>query len=113
MVKSLEEIQQENRKLILEAIYGTWEKVRYNENLPLEVRGNLSFLPITLSRVLWALNPSKYGFLNGEIVHFGKENNIWAGFGYNIICAWNLSQETLEAQSEKTQREINEMIKQK
>jgi hypothetical protein len=112
MVKSLEEIQQENRKLILEANYGPWEKIRYNENLPLEVRGNCSFLPITLSRVLLAL-PKNIGFIAEVCAYDNRNLMIKKSYYSEDYCLWNLTKQTLEEQSEETQREINEMIKQK
>lgn len=75
MTKSLQEIQKENRKFILEAIYGC----SYEE-------------AFTLSRVLLA-------FKNKDVKIYNKS-----------LVDWDLTKETLEEQSEETQRGINKLF---
>ena len=86
MQKSLEQIQQENRKFILEAIH------------------DCSYDPRTLSTVLLALThrdisqpKPELKFYNGYIITIN---------GY----AWNLDEITLEEQTEETQRGINKLF---
>jgi hypothetical protein len=105
MVKSLEEIQQENRRFILEANYGTAKEALNNKSLPLEVRGGYSCLLLTLSRVLIALNLDEECWLMLKHLRIPKEN------GATIF--WNLTKETLEEQSKETQRAINELLTKK
>lgn len=166
-MKSLEQIQQENRKFILEAIHGcSYEEalkkelgvgcrvidkkhqffgvsapeemtlvygdgVSGEESDPLyfsHLRGNpfVIFLkqdifdkdrfeiigkPLTLSRVLLALKDKKIGFYDDSL------GEIWRGEGsfyrednVEYICDWDLTKETLEEQSEETQRGINSYL---
>ena len=123
MTKTLEQIQQENRKFILEAIHGC----SYEEALKIEeqeiVKNSFfrnNFLireyiapeniyihfgkPLTLSRVLLAI--SKHGhydyvWLAGERIDFEF---------YLKGVSFDLKKETLEEQSEETQRAINEFF---
>lgn len=70
--------------------------------------------PLTLSRVLIAFKSMGLGYLNDSL--FVIDNNIDSRYDdeKKIICDWDLTKETLEEQSEETQREINELsIKQK
>lgn len=135
MTKSLKQIQKENRKLILQAIHGTSydealkkeiglgcdivvqnyvcgvkdkteiitldKSIRIcdltglfvfaNNNKPLEIIEIIG-KPITLNRVLLAAIKSY-----NEIRYFVLDN-------------WDLTSETLEEQSEETQREINVLL---
>ena len=140
MTKTLKQIQKENRKFILEAIHGcsyeealkkeiglgcdivvqnyvcgvkdkteiiTLDKsiricdltglfVFANNNKPLEIIeiiGN----PITLNRVLLAVIKSGKYCNSSEIRNFVLDN-------------WDLTSETLDQQSEETQREINKLL---
>ncbi len=167
MTKTLEQIQQENRKFILEAIHGcSYEEALekelgvgckvidkkhqfFGELSPTEmtlVYGNavdgeesdlLYFLhfrgnpgvrfskqdifdknkfeiigkPLTLSRVLLALkskedlsNPKKTLFYEGITKLF------YYNYPKNIELVLDLTKETLEEQTEETQREINELL---
>ena len=144
MTKSLEQIQIENRKFILEAIHGC----SYEEALKKEegdfchylyqtnygektIIGDVksygynrekhypnAFLikiigkPLTLSRVLLALkskedlsNPKKYE------LYLGITKLFYYNYAKNIELVLDLKRETLEAQSEETQRKINELSK--
>ena len=159
MTKSLEQIQQENRKFILEAIHGcsyeealkkelsvgckvkikrfmstqdfneeifviddycdffnesffkTTDSHRHNEII--EIIGK----PLTLSRVLLALKDEEIGFYDnclGEVWK-GRISN-WGFYGEDrpprleYVCDWDLKKETLEEQSEETQRKINKLF---
>ena len=111
MQKSLEQIQKENRKFILEAIHGC----SYEEALEKEYakKGNNTIsVPLrdydgeelTLSRVLLAI--SKHGhydyvWLAGERIDFEF---------YLKGVSFDLKKETLEEQSEETQRAINKFF---
>ena len=118
MTKSLEQIQQENRKFILEAIHGC----SYEEALEKEYakKGNNTIsVPLreyegeelTLSRVLLALKDKQIGFYDDSL------GEIWRGEGsfyrednVEYICDWDLTKETLEEQTEETQRGINKLF---
>ncbi len=140
MTKTLKQIQKENRKFILEAIHGcsydealkkeiglgcdivvqnyvcgvkdkteiiTLDKsiricdltglfVFANNNKPLEIIEIIG-KPITLNRVLLAVIKSGKYCNSSEIRNFVLDN-------------WDLTSETLEQQSEETQREINKIF---
>lgn len=100
MQKSLEQIQKENRKFILEANYGTFEEALNNTNISIYIKGNYSFLPLTLSRVLLAIYKHEYY----EAILFD----------HSFVClkgvSFDLTKETLEEQTEETQRAINEFF---
>ena len=97
MTKSLEQIQKENRKFILEAI-GEYSDEFYSK-------------PLTLSRVLLALkskedlsNPKKYE------LYLGITKLFYYNYAKNIELVLDLTKETLEEQTEETQRKINELF---
>lgn len=94
MTKSLEQIQQENRKFILEAIHCC----SYDEALKIEGQ---EIKPLTLSRVLLVF--SRNIFKNKISLQFPD-------FLYVNGFDWNLIKETLEEQSEETQRKTNELF---
>ena len=115
MTKSLEQIQKENRKFILEAIHGC----SYQEALKKEYakKGNNTIsVPfreyegeeLTLSRVLLAI--SKHGYYDD--IFFGDLH----GDSYETLefdlkgVSFNLTKETLEEQTEETQTKINELF---
>ena len=131
MTKSLQEIQKENRKFILEAIYGcSYDEIvqkevnhNYNHNIDallyaLNVVSDkkeriADFLnaPLTLSRVLLALkskedlfNPKRY-----EIC-LGTTRLFYYNYLKNIELVLDLTKETLEEQSEETQRGVNKLL---
>ena len=170
MTKSLEQIQQENRKFILEAIHGCsykealkkelgydcevyaviWGKspqryiidnlicyfdgeyLRFKELVGDISRKDLTETglenledyestryritkiigkPLTLSRVLFALKDKQIGFYDDSLSKilrgqgsFYREDNV------EYICDWDLLKETLEEQTEGTQREINKFL---
>jgi hypothetical protein len=107
MVKSLERIQQENRRLILETILEGNNLRLLKENI-----GDFSGARLDLSRVLFAL-PKNIGFI-AEVCPYDNRNLIIKKSYYSEdYCVWDLTKQTLEEQSEKTQREINEMKKMK
>ena len=156
MTKTLEQIQQENRKFILEAIHGC----SYEEALKKEegdfchylyqtnygeqtIIGDVksygynkdkhfpnAFLikiigkPITLSRVLLAFKNKDVKTCYGDEIIFNLAGSQFCGFKleekfhnshYSLygICTWNLELETLEEQTEETQRKINELFNNK
>lgn len=113
MTKSLEQIQQENRKFILEAIHDC----SYEEALEKEYakKGNNTIsVPLreyegeelTLSRMLLALKDKKIGFSDKDLGAIWKGEYIYDDYIYE----WDLTKETLEEQSEETQRGINSYL---
>ena len=111
MTKSLSEIQKENRKFILEAIHGC----SYEEALKKEYakKGNNTIsVPLreydgeelTLSRVLLALPSELYYYKSGNWLYIAKPNQ---DPKEQITC--DLKKETLEEQTEETQRRINKL----
>ena len=138
MTKTLEQIQKENRKFILEAIYGcSYEEALQKEEghnclyIYSTPYGNLKLVgdakyygynrkkhhpdafvkeiigkPITLNRVLKAIDPfGNYGCIAGHICKVNRKQAKYA-----FVCEWNLEIETLEEQSEETQRVINQIL---
>lgn len=65
--------------------------------------------PLTLSRVLIA---SGLGFLDYCLIKLGDISGIEYGHEPELIdvCEWDLTKETLEEQSEETQREVNKLF---
>lgn len=110
-MKTLEQIQQENKKFILEAIHDCiyYESAR---------DGIIIGKPLTLSRVLLA------GIKSGKCMDcFEHKNNKHCTSGWHvdskentsrvrvfILDNWNLEKETLEEQTEETQRRINKLF---
>lgn len=119
-MKTIKEIQEENRKAIILA--NNPEAKDYDEAVLLDIgcseklaktRPDLAKdwkgKPLTLDRVLLA--SKDFGELNedGCSLHkFGNELHINFDDGNYIV--WNLTKETLEEQSEETQRVINKII---
>lgn len=100
MTKDIKQIQEENRKLILEAIHGcSYDKLDIFEH-------DLIFPHLPLSRVLLALGDK-------QIVGEFKQNIFCFSFGpdYDDAILWDLTKETLEEQSQETQIKINELLK--
>ena len=146
MTKSLKQIQQENRKFILEAIHGcSYEdalekelgvgcKVKiksfmstqdfneeifviddycdfFTENLFRTIGSShhneiteIIGKPLTLFRVLLALPSELYYYKSGNLLYIAKSNQ---DPKEQITC--DLTKETLEEQTEETQRGINEL----
>jgi hypothetical protein len=115
MTKTLQEIQEFNRKKIICAVNGT---ENYQEALKLEYdkKGNNTIsVPLreyegedlTLDRVLLALEPypNNFGIVAGNIARIDRKNHT-----YNFICPWGLTKPTLEEQSEETQRGFYELL---
>ena len=153
MTKSLQQIQQENRKFILEAIHGcsyeealqkewgenciiedcilngsemaSWGRVikdnrhkslyanidsgnqlEFSINWDDDFKCTIIGKPITLNRVLKAIDPfGNYGYV---AKHICKVNRINAT--YKFLFEWNPELETLEEQTEETQRAINKLF---
>ena len=123
-MKTIKQIQEESRKIIILA--NNAEAKSYNEALLLELGCTDEFAkkadlwgrkiigkPLTLSRVLIALE-SKIG--EEDIIRFNIKKEYKAIFfekdGFGIIeMPWNLTKETLEEQTEEVQRAINELLK--
>ena len=145
MQKSLEQIQKENKKFILEAIHGcSYEEALEKElgvgckvilegsfgieNYDYTITDTDTFKisrdqiikiigkPLTLSRVLLALKDEEIGFYDNCL------GEVWKGHIYDwdikedrpdrlyYFCDWDLTKETLEEQSEETQRKINKLF---
>ena len=64
--------------------------------------------PLTLNRVLIALQSQEIGFLDGFL--FELEDKGYDGMMEQMICKWDLTKETLEEQTEETQRAINKLL---
>ena len=106
MTKSLEQIQKENKKFILETIHDCIYYESARDGIT-EIIGK----PLTLSRVLLALkskedlfNPKRY-----EIC-LGTTRLFYYDYLKNIELVLDLTKETLEEQSEETQRGINKLF---
>lgn len=155
MTKSLEQIQQENRKFILEAIHGcSYEeaiekelgvgcKVKikrffsikdfneeifiidnycdfFTENLFRTIGSSyhneiteIIGKPLTLSRLLLALKDKQIGYYDDGLGFIEYEKRLFSHDWYyevRYICYWDLTKETLEEQSEETQRKINKLF---
>jgi len=71
---------------------------------------------LTLNRVLIALKliaNNEYGFARGHIIRpcMKPIPNWYECRTYDWVCEWDLTKETLEEQSERTQRKINELLR--
>ena len=160
MTKSLQEIQKENRKFILEAIHGcsyeealqkewgenciiedcilngsemaSWGRVikdnrhkslyanidsgdqlEFSVNWDDDFKCTIIGKPITLSRVLLALKDKQIGFYDDSlayIVSAGQDYGYYLEDEVEYICDWDLTIETLEEQSEETQRKVNKLF---
>ena len=117
MQKSLEQIQQENRKFILEAIHGC----SYEEALKKEYakKGNNTIsVPfreyegeeLTLSRVLLAI--SRNGYYDDICFNIhGYSYDLYETLEFDLEgVSFNLTKETLEEQTEETQRGLNKFF---
>ena len=116
MTKSLEQIQKENRKFILEATGEYKDELERLKQQAHQIYNGFiskSFYrkPLTLSRVLLALKDKQIGFYNDCL------GEVWeiASGGYRedhleYICDWDLKKETLEEQAEEVQTKINELF---
>jgi len=137
MTKSLEQIQKENRKFILEAIHGcSYEEALKKElgvgckiilegSLGIEYtitdtdtfkisRDQISEIigkPLTLSRVLLALKDQQIGFYNDGLGVVSETTGYKDAY-VDYICDWNLAIDEipLEEQTEETQRAINKFF---
>lgn len=149
MTKTLEQIQKENRKFILEAIHGC----SYEEALEKELGVNCKIIvdgvyvknyvytitdkddfkkgrnqiikiigkPLTLSKVLLTFKNKDVKTCFEDEIIFNIAGSQFCGLKledefhsshYSLygICRWNLELETLEEQTEETQRKINELF---
>jgi len=113
MSKSLQEIQEFNRRKIICAVNGT---ENYEEALKLEYdeKGNNTIsVPLreykgedlTLDRVLIAIGQRGYY----DDIWFGEGDDCSLEFDIKNL-SWNLFKRTLEKQSEETQRAIYELL---
>ena len=90
-----------------ESFFKTIGSFRHNEIT--EIIGK----PFTLSRVLLALKDEKIGFYwdsLGYIVSAGQDYGYYLEDEVEYICDWDLKIETLEEQTEWTQRAINKLF---
>jgi hypothetical protein len=153
-MKTLKQIQEENRKFIIMANNPTAKtydealemellneipclvKVKYNgnqnefdrlifytlqnedgqelvemggERMPRKIVSRIIGGLLTLNRVLIAFESMGLGYLDESL--FVIDNNVDVRYNdeKKIICDWNPKKETLEEQSEETQRKINEL----
>ena len=127
MTKSLEQIQKENRKFILEAT-GEYkdelELLKQQEHQIYHEIISKSFYskPLTLSKVLLAFKNKEVKTCYRDEIIFNIAGSQFCGLSvedeeiyattYTLygICLWNLELETLEEQTEETQRKINELF---
>jgi len=117
MTKSLKQIQQENRKFILEATL-----IGNNLRLLKENIADFQGAKLTLSRVLLAFKNKEIKTCYGDEIIFNIVGSQFCGLSvedkeayvatYAVygICLWNPELETLEEQSEEVQRKINELF---
>ena len=119
MTKSLEQIQQENRKAILEATL-TGNNLRLLKENITDFQG----AKLTLSRVLLALKNKEIKTCYGDEIIFNIAGSQFCGLSaedkeayattYTVygICLWNLAIDEipLEEQTEETQRRLNEFF---
>ena len=114
MTKSLQEIQKENRKFILEAIYGcSYEEAlekEWGENWDDDFKCTIIGKPITLNRVLLALKDKRIGFYDDSLGEIWRGEVCYREDMVEYICDWDLKKETLEEQSEETQRRVNKLL---
>lgn len=121
-METLQEIQQENRRLILEEVHGvSYEKAlekeiefagwSFDEEKDLLEHNVFTYcFRVTLNRVLLALEKQfkneyhKMIFQDGQLFFICLRENA-------IQFYWDLTKETLEEQNEETQRQINELLK--
>ena len=111
MTKSLHQIQKENRKFIIEAIGEYKNELKLLEQQEHQIYHEIiskSFYskPLTLSKVLLALKDKKIGFSDKDLGAIWKGEYIYDDYIYE----WDLTKETLEEQSEETQRGINSYL---
>ena len=119
---SIEQIQQKNRRIILVKSIGNlsnFTKIKSIiedyfpeekssgkiEELAAELDIVFAEPKIDLSRVLLALKNDRWRFCCTSAGYFTRSNVDSA------LCYWDLTKETLEEQSEETQREINNLLK--
>jgi hypothetical protein len=131
MQKSLEQIQIENRKFILEATGEYKDELELLKQQAHQIYHEIiskSFYskPLTLSRVLLALKNKEVKTCYGDDLIFNIAGSQFCGLSvedeesyattYTLygICLWNLAlgeiEITLEEQTEETQRGINEFF---
>ena len=70
-------------------------------------------MPLTLSRVLLALKDKLIGFYDSGFGYIVYKKRLFSHDWYHevkYICDWDLTKETLEEQSEETQRVINQLL---
>lgn len=118
MTKSLEQIQKENRKFIIEATGEYKDELELLEQQEHQIYHEIiskSFYskPLTLSRVLLALKDKQIGFYWHSLAYIwsaGQDYGYYKEDNVEYICDWDLTKETLEEQSEETQRAINKLF---
>lgn len=112
-MKTLKQIQSENREAVIMAVImaNNPEAKSYEEALEMELGK-----PLTLSKILigtGALSKDDL-YMTGTIdsIIFSDNIDCDSTFGamLNNIFEWDLTKETLEEQSEETQREINKLL---
>jgi hypothetical protein len=109
MTKTLQEIQEFNRKKIICAVNGTEdyeealdkEYFKYGGNRLEELMGK----DLTLDRVLYVIRQRGYY----DDIWFGEGDDCSLEFDIKNL-SWNLFKRTLEKQSQETQRAIYELL---
>ena len=66
--------------------------------------------PLTLSRVLLALEYKQIGFYDGSLIEVVETNGYYKEDYNHPICDWELTKETLEEQSEECQRAVYKLL---
>jgi hypothetical protein len=126
---TIKQIQEFNRRTIICAVHNTEdyeEALRLEEKIFLE---NTIFQhcgsvyreyippcniyqhigkPLTLDRILIALQSQEIGFLNGYL--FELEDKGYDGMMEQWICKWDLTKPTLEEQTEETQKAVAKLL---
>jgi len=104
MTKTLQEIQQENRRLIIKACNPSFDPDRFD----------YPAYQIRLNKVLLAFNQTKELFLYFDICEPAiceRAPDIYDYDNFNIISNWDLNKETLEDQEESVQRAVYQLFK--
>lgn len=128
-MKTIKQIQEENRKLIILANFKEDDKgfSKFKE-IKLVIKSHPNFsgisnsqidllasdldlsfntIEITLGRVLMALEPypNNWGLVAGHIAKINRKE-----FTYDFKCKWDLTKPTLDHQTQQTQIEINKLL---
>lgn len=115
MTKTLEQIQEENRKAIIMACYpikpNDCLKMLFASHEAKSYEKGLFSKLLTLDHVLFALGD---GFKCKVVKDHSPDNNVYLWiYNYNVKILWDLTELTLEDQTEEAQRAVNELLGEK